>query len=113
MIKKIIILTVLILLPATTACDKGSDPAVSTDTACRKLIQYCPTGYSWSAYVTDQASCVAAFDCVADYYSGSCRDTLMDGFSCLADMASSSGCGACDVIISSLQSSCPYPSACF
>ena len=90
----------------------ASTTAPDTASACAKLVQYCLTGYSWSPYVTDQQSCQKLFDCIYNYYSGTCRQTLANGVSCLAGVTSSSGCSACDGTISSLQQSCSEPTSC-
>ena len=110
--KEMILWVTFIALLTAAGCDKSTSPPPSVDTSCRKLVQYCPTGYSWSSYVTDQASCVEAFNCVSDFYTGSCHDTLLDGFTCLGDVAGSGDCGDCDSIMSSLETFCTYPSTC-
>jgi len=103
----------LALLPAA-ACDTDfdGDPQLDIAASCSKLVQYCPTGYSWSTYVTDEPGCRDIFNCVHDYYSGSCRDTLENGMNCLADIESSAGCTSCDNILSTLTTTCSYPSSC-
>jgi hypothetical protein len=32
----------------------STSAAADTASACSKLVQYCPTGYIWSTYVTDE-----------------------------------------------------------
>ena len=103
----------LALLPAA-ACDEdgNGEPALDIAASCSKMLQYCPTGYSWSYYVTDEPGCRDTFNCVHDYYTGSCLNTLESGMRCLAAMESSAGCADCDTILSSLATTCTYPADC-
>jgi hypothetical protein len=103
----------LALYPCAACDEEGSgEPQLDIAASCSRLVQHCPTGYSWSYYVTDEAGCRDIFNCVHDDYSGSCRDTLESGMRCLADVESSAGCADCDAILSSLATTCPYPASC-
>ena len=105
-----------LLAAACGSGDTGGTPAPASTanaaSACAKLVQYCPTGYSWSSYVTDEQGCRTAFECIYNLYTGSCRQTLAQGFQCLGALTSASGCSACDSTIGQLQSSCDYPASC-
>ncbi len=105
-------LSLALFMSAACDGDKISEPPVDIAASCRKLTQYCPAGYSWSYYVTDEAGCRDIFNCVSGYYMESCRDTLVDGMSCLAALEGSAGCGSCDTILSTLSTTCSYPSSC-
>lgn len=109
----IVLALCLALFPAAACDDDGSsEPQLDIAASCSKMLQYCPTGYSWSYYVTDEPGCRDIFNCVYDYYTGSCRDTLVSGMNCLADLESSAGCTGCDNILSTLPTTCSYPSSC-
>ncbi len=110
------ILTLGSLLAAGCGSDHHQPPASSapanTGLACAKLIQYCPTGYVWSNYLTDEQTCRAIFDCTYDLSPTACRQSLAQGFDCLAALTDASGCKACEGLVSQVQSTCPYPQDC-
>jgi len=111
--KPILFAAALFLAAAAPGCGDDSEPeGPDTTVPCQKLWQYCPTGYSWSYYVTGEQDCRDTFDCVYDFFSGNCRDTLVSGFDCLGALTSASGCSACDGTLSQLATSCPFPSQC-
>lgn len=105
-------LSIALILNAACDGDENGESQMDIEASCSKLVQYCPTGYSWSYYVTDEAGCRDIFNCVYDYYSGSCRDTLVSGMNCLAELDGSAGCSGCDSILSDLPTTCSYPASC-
>jgi len=111
--KSIMCLVAAITFLAAGGCDKD-ETGVTSDfaSACAHLTSFCPTGYSWSAYVTDQPTCMDAFVCVHDFYTGDCRATMEDGIDCLAGVGASSECGACDTIMQGLSATCAFPASC-
>lgn len=111
--KRNILPVVIILFLFTSACEEGSGPDPEIDNACSKMMQYCPTGYSWSDFVSTEAQCRDTYHCVYDFYSGNCRSTLVEGINCLSELTSETGCGACDTMLSQLMSTCDYPASCF
>jgi hypothetical protein len=110
--KKASLLAAALFLAAASSCSDSEPKGPDTTVPCQKLVQYCPTGYSWSLYVTGEQDCRDTFDCVHDLYSGSCRDTLVQGFDCLGNLTAASGCSACDSILTQLSTSCPFPTQC-
>jgi hypothetical protein len=111
--KNVFLLTAALLLAAAAPGCGDSEPAgPDTTTPCQKLVQYCPTGYSWSYYVTGEQDCRDTFDCVYDFYSGNCRDQLVSGFDCLGNVTDASGCSACDSILTQLSTTCTFPASC-
>jgi hypothetical protein len=91
--------------------DSGSIP-IDTTSACSNLVKYCPGGYTWWRYVTDEKECQQAYSCVYKLYSGHCRQLLVDSGNCLADLKDSSGCLDCNDFLSDIESSCAYPKSC-
>jgi hypothetical protein len=113
MMKGRIVLATLLALASVQACDSSTGSPPDYATACSKLVQYCPSGYSWSSYVTGEQQCREAFDCTYNFYSGNCRARLSEGVDCLAGVTDASGCQACDDIIAGLSSDCAQPVDCF
>mgnify|MGYP001767035322 CR=1 FL=1 len=111
--KTIAISAALALALAAAGCDEDEDgDIISNAQACSNVMSICPTGYSWSAYVTSEGQCVTAFDCVDAFYTGDCRASFEDGIRCLQDLDSAAGCAACDAIMTALSSTCAYPAGC-
>jgi hypothetical protein len=106
---------ILVLLIAGyfgVGCGDSNNSPIDTKTACSKVMKYCPDGYGWRAYVADEKDCQNVFNCVADWYSGHCRDLLAEGAECLKALTGSSGCGECNDIVDEIESSCKYPDQC-
>lgn len=80
--------------------------------ACQNTLLYCPTGYPWDAWITDQVSCEALFTCVLSYFSGACEAMVSNLANCMAGMTSSTDCGDCEAIQLDIMNSCPEPSGC-
>ena len=86
--------------------------ALDTARACSNLIEYCPDGYSWSEYISDEAGCRRIFSCTYELYSGNCRKMVGDATACLAALTDASECLDCNDIILPTQTECDRPSSC-
>lgn len=105
--------TLLVALAAGCgSSDSSSSDSLDADQACSNLVTYCPSGYSWSAYVSDEAGCRTTLDCVYQFYSGDCRQIIADSASCLANITSEAGCTECSNMFAATALSCDYPSGC-
>lgn len=102
----------LVLIVGCDGEETGADTTFEPTTACANLITYCPTGYTWSAFATDAASCRSMFSCVHNLYTGSCRQIIADGVTCLEGVTATSGCRACDTIIARATTECSEPTSC-
>jgi hypothetical protein len=110
------VITLASLAFCAAACEVvsvgGTAKAVELTAPCTNMLEYCPTGYSWSSHVTSVESCEQNLGCVLESYSGECRTMLEQAIECWAGLTSSSGCAACDEIVQEVQSSCAYPASC-
>jgi hypothetical protein len=90
----------------------GSEAGNDIAKACSNAITYCPSGYTWSGYASDENTCQRIFSCVSRMYSGDCRGYITDSIKCLAEISDASGCSACSDIMAQAPQSCPYPTSC-
>lgn len=109
-------LSCLMMLGLVAGCDSsdnsGGGSTFEPTTACANIVAYCPTGYTWSAYATDAASCRTMFSCVYNLYTGSCRQYMADTVTCLDGVSAASGCSACNTIINQVATGCSAPTSC-
>jgi hypothetical protein len=106
----------LLVLGLVVGCDgddsTGSGSSFDPTAACSNIVTYCPTGYAWSGYASDAASCGTMFNCVYNLYTGSCRQIVADAVTCLNGVTAASGCSACNTIISRATTECSAPTSC-
>lgn len=103
---------VLVFVVGCDGDETGGGATFEPTTACSNLVTYCPTGYTWSGFATDAANCRTMFSCVHNLYTGSCRQIIADGVTCLAGVSAASDCGACDTIIARATTECSEPTSC-
>jgi hypothetical protein len=89
----------------------GGSPFEPTK-ACTNIVTHCPTGYTWSAYATDEAGCRTLFNCTYNFYTGSCRQIVADGVTCLQGVTAPSGCSPCNTILMRAGTECEEPASC-
>jgi hypothetical protein len=102
----------LVLVVGCDGEETGGAAPFEPATACANIVTHCPTGYTWSGFAADAASCRTMFSCVHNLYTGNCRQIIADSVSCLNGVTAASGCSACNSIINRATTECSEPTSC-
>jgi hypothetical protein len=101
---------------ALVGCDAddtaNSGTTVDLTQGCSNVFKYCPSGYTWSQFVSDEEECKTTFNCVYQLYTGNCHQMMADATTCLSSLTSASGCAACNDKFMTIQSQCAEPTSC-